>query len=180
MAVVRRPRVPARQAEGDDLITTMNNSQIAKVFHKISALSELKGENVFAVRAYQRAAHTIERLPMELELYVRDGRDMKEISGIGDAISKKIRELLDTGRLQFYERLQADSPPGLLQIMDIPGVGPKTALRICQELGVTTVEELERAIEDGRMERLPRLGEKAAENILRHLRTLRTKDAERP
>jgi len=149
----------------------MSNAQIAEVFHKVSALSELKGESVFVVRAYQRAAYTIEHLSVELELYVREGRDLKEIGGIGDAIAKKIRELLDTGRLEFYEKLQAGFPPGLLQMMDIPGVGPKTALRICQELGVTTVEELERAIEDGRVERLPRLGEKAAENILRHLRT---------
>ena len=154
----------------------MNNAEIAEVFRKISALSELKGGSVFVVRAYQRAAHTIERLPVELALYVREGRDLKEIGGIGDAIAKKIRELLDTGRLEFYERLQAEFPPGLLRIMDIPGVGPKTALRICQELGVATVEDLEQAIEDGRVERLPRLGKKAAENILRHLRTLRTKD----
>lgn len=158
----------------------MNNAQIADIFEKIAALSELKGESVFVVRAYQRAAYTIERLPVELGLYVREGKNLKEIGGVGDAIARKIQELLDTGRLAFYERLQAEFPPGLLKLMDIPGVGPKTALRICQELSVTTTEELERAIEDGRVERLPRLGKKTAENMLRHLRTLRTRDAERP
>ena len=158
----------------------MNNAQIAVVFDRIGALSELKGESVFVVRAYQRVAHTIGRLPVELAQYVREGRDLKEIGGIGDAIAKKIQELLDIGRLEFYEKLQAEFPPGLLQIMDIPGVGPKTALRICQELGVNTVDELEVAIEDGTVEKLPRLGRKAAGNILRHLRTLRTKDRRTP
>ena len=158
----------------------MNNTQIAEVFDKISSLSQLKGESVFVIRAYQRAAHTIERSPVELEQYVREDKDLKEIDGIGDAIAKKILELLDTGRLEFYESLKAEFPPGLLEIMDIPGVGPKTALRLVDELGVNTVDDLEQAIEDGRVEQMPRLGKKAADNILRHLRTLRTKDRRTP
>ncbi len=152
----------------------MNNAQIASIFDKIASLSALKGENVFIVRAYQRAAQTIERLPVELVLYVRQERDLKEIGGIGDAIAKKILELLDTGRLEFYEKLQGEFPPGLLQILDIPGIGPKTAMRIYWDLGVSTIEELERALEEGRVERLPRLGKTAAQNILRYLHTLRT------
>ena len=163
-----------------DRVKRMNNARIAEIFDKISALSQLHGESVFIVRAYQRVAHTIERMPIELDQYVREGKDLKEIGGIGDAIAKKIRELLETGSLQFYEHLKAEFPPGLLEIMDIPGVGPKTALRICNELGINTVGELERAIEDGRVEKLPRLGKKAADNILRHLRTLRTKDRRTP
>jgi len=158
----------------------MNNAQIAEIFDKISALSQLKGESVFVVRAYQRVAHTIGQMPQELDQYVKEGKDLKEIPGIGDAISKKILELLSTGRLEFYEKLKAEFPPGLLEIMEIPGVGPKTALRLCQELGITSVDELERAIEDGRVESLPRLGKKTAENILRHLRTLRVKERRTP
>ena len=158
----------------------MNNAQIAAIFDKISALSALKDESVFVVRAYQRAAHTISRLPVELEQYEAEGRDLLEIPGIGDAIAKKIHELLETGSLEFYEKLKAEFPEGLLEIMDVPGVGPKTALRLCQEMGVATVEELEEAIEDGHVARLPRLGKKAADNILRHLRTLRTKDRRMP
>ena len=158
----------------------MNNAQIAEVFDKISSLSQLKGESVFVIRAYQRAAHTIERSPVELEQYVGEGKDLKELDGIGDAIAKKIRELLDTGHLEFYETLKAEFPPGLLEIMDIPGVGPKTALRLVDELGVSTMDDLEQAIEDGRVEQMSRLGKKAADNILRHLRTLRTKDRRMP
>ena len=88
----------------------MNNVQIAELFQKIAALSELKGENVFVIRAYQRAASTIKELPAELEQYVAEGKDLKEIPGVGDAIAKKIRELLETGRLEFYEKLKAGFP----------------------------------------------------------------------
>ena len=88
----------------------MNNIQFAELFQKIAALTKLKGENIFIVRAYQRAARTFEQLPVELEQYVADGRDLKEIPGVGDAIAKKIRELLETGRLEFYEKLKAEFP----------------------------------------------------------------------
>ena len=99
-------------------------------------------------RAYQRAARTIDELPVELTLYVVEGRDLKEIPGIGQAIAKKIRELLETCELWFYERLKAEFPAATLQFIDIPGVGPKTALRFCVELGITTVEELEAALKE--------------------------------
>ena len=148
----------------------MNNASISEIFGRIASLSQLKGENVFIVRAYQRAAQTIKYLPVELEEYVRQGDDLREIEDIGEAIAKKITELLDTGRLDFYEKLTAEFPAGLLEIMDIPGVGPKTAMLICGQLGVNTLRELEEALEDGRVEQLPRMGEKQATNILRMLR----------
>ena len=146
----------------------MNNSQIAEVFENIAGLLEIKGDVVFKIRAYQRAARTIEHLPMELEQMVREEKDLREIPGIGRAISDKIQELVSSGRLEFYEKLKADFPDGLLTLMGVPGIGPKTALRISEELGISTVEGLEKAIEDGLVAKLPRLGEKAADNILRH------------
>ena len=88
----------------------MKNIQLAELFQKIAALTKLKGESIFVVRAYQRAALTIEQLPVELEQYVAEGRSLKEIPGVGDAIAKKIRELLETGRLEFYEKLKAQFP----------------------------------------------------------------------
>ncbi len=152
----------------------MNNAQLSEVFQKIAALTELKGESVFVARAYRRAAYTIERLPTELERYVAEGGDPRGISGIGEAIAKKIRELLETGRLRFYEELRAQFPDVLLELLNVPGIGPKTAMLVVTELGVSTVGELQVAIEDGRVAALPRLGEKAADNILRHFRSVRT------
>ena len=149
----------------------MDNANISEIFGRIASLTQLKGENVFIVRAYQRAAGTIKDMPVELEQYVSEGGRLRDIDGIGEAIAKKITEILDTGRLGFYEKLKAEFPPGLLDIMNIPGVGPKTAALIWGQLGVTTVQELESVIADGKFEQLPRMGTKQAQNILRTLRT---------
>ena len=152
----------------------MTNSQIAEVFENIAGLMEMKGESSFAVRAYQRAARTIDRLPTQLEQMVRDEQDLKELPGIGKAISEKIGELVDTGRLQYYAKLRSEFPEGILDLMHVPGLGPKTTMRVWKDLGVTTLVELETAIRDGRMAQLPRMGEKATDNILRHIKFARS------
>ena len=158
----------------------MNNSQIAEVFENIAGLLEVRGDPLFTVRAYQRAARTIERLPTELDQMLREEKDLRDLPGIGKAIADKIRELVDTGSLGYLERLMAEFPEGILELMRIPGLGPKTTARVWKELGVTTVPELERALEDGRLAALPRMGEKTAENILRHIQLARTKDRRMP
>ena len=133
----------------------MNNGQIAEVFENIAGLLEMRGEKVFTIRAYQRAARTIERLPSELEDMVRDERDLKEIPGIGKAISEKIAELVNTNELGYYDRLKAEFPEGILDLMQIPGLGPKTTRRLWKELEVTSVASLQEAIDDGRLAHHP-------------------------
>ena len=115
----------------------MNNSQIAEVFENIAGLLEMKGEQVFTVRAYQRAARTIERFPSELDQMVREEKDLREIPGIGKAIADKISELVNTGNLDYFERLKAEFPEGIVELMHVPGLGPKTTVRVWKELGVT-------------------------------------------
>ena len=158
----------------------MDNGQIAQAFEELAILSEMKGEVVFKVRAYQRAARTIDQLPISLESAVNDGVDLKTIPGVGSAISSKIQELVTTGSMQTYEKLKAELPPGVLTLMNVPGIGPKTAMLVATELGTSTVEEMESAILAGRLSALPRMGEKTAENILRHIRSLRSKDGRTP
>lgn len=158
----------------------MRNTAIAKVFYDIGDLLELKGENPFKVRAYQRAARAIEHLPKEIEIMLREDQDLKAIPGVGEAIAKKITELVTTGKLEFYEKLRAEFPPGISTLLEIPGVGPKTAMRLSQELGIKSVEELEQAIRDGRVARLFRMGDKTAENILHQIEALRRKDQRIP
>ncbi len=153
----------------------MNNKEISKVFEDIGGLLELKNENVFKIRAYQKVARTIEQMPVELELLFKEGR-LKEVPGVGEAIEQKISELLNTGKLDYYEKLKAEFPAGISTLLDIPGVGPKTAMLLTSDLGVETVEDLEKAIIDGRVAKLPRMGEKTAENILKRIRDLRHKD----
>ena len=157
----------------------MNNSEVAAVFQDIADLLEIKGENTFKIRAYQRAARSIEHLPQELGLLVNEGR-LREVPGIGDAISKKITELITTGRLEYYDSLRAEFPEGITAFLEIPGIGPKTAMRLTQELGIKSADELEAAIVDGKVAGLFRMGDKTAESILHHIRSMRTKEQRIP
>ena len=158
----------------------MNNAEIAQVFSNIADLLEIRGEQRFTVVAYQRAARTVAHLPVELEQMVREDQDLKELPGIGQALSKKIAELVRTDELIYYDKLKAEFPDGILDVMHIPGVGPKTASRLWKELDVSSVDELERAATTGRLESLPRMGKKTAENILRSLQWARNRDERIP
>jgi len=153
----------------------MTNGEIAEVFERISGLLEMKGEKSFTIRAYQRASRTIERLPTEVDAMVRNDEDLTEIPGIGKAISEKISELVNTGALQYLVRLKDEFPPGILDLMEIPGLGPKTTVRVWKELGVTTVDQLEAVVDDGSLAALPRLGKKSAENIRKSIKFARSK-----
>jgi len=157
----------------------MKNNEVANVFQDIADFLEMKGETPFKVRAYQKAVRSIEHLPVELEQLMKEGK-LREVPGVGEAIAKKITELLTTGRLEYYEKLRAEFPEGVITLLDIPGVGPKTAVKLSTELGIRSVEELETAILEGRVAKLFRLGDKTAENILRHLQSLRTKERRIP
>jgi len=157
----------------------MKNSEVAKVFEDIADLLELKGENVFKIRAYQKAVRSIEHLPVEVEQLVAKD-ELKGIPGVGEAITKKITELVTTGHLGYYEKLKAEFPEGISTLLDIPGIGPKTAMLLSSELGIRSVDELETAIAGGKVTSLYRMGDKTAENILRQIQALRRKDQRIP
>jgi DNA polymerase (family 10) len=142
----------------------MDKDQVAEILVSIGTLLELKGENPFKTRAYFNAARTIELTSESLSKLVSENR-LGEIKGIGDALQKKIAELITTGRLPYYEELKASVPPGLLAMLEIPGVGPKKVKVLHDELGIKTVEELEAACKDGRLAKLKGFGEKTAVNI---------------
>lgn len=158
----------------------MKNSEVAKVFQDIADLLELKGENVFKIRAYQKAARAIEHYPRELKVMIDEGEDLRTIPGVGEAIAKKATELITTGKLGYYENLKAEFPQGITNLLAIPGIGPKTASKLSSELGISSVDELERAIKEGKVAKLFRLGDKTAENMLRQIQALRRKDQRIP
>ena len=158
----------------------VSNEQIAALFENMASLLEIKGDTVFKIRAYQRAARTIEQLSFSLEQSLHDGMDLKKVPGIGNAISDKINEYVQTGQVATYDKLVAELPEGVLTIMGIPSIGPKTAGLIAAELNVSTVEELEQAIKEGKLAALPGLGEKTSENILRNIQSMRSKDRRTP
>ncbi len=158
----------------------MKNTAIAKVFNDIADLLELKGENAFKIRAYQKAVRAIEHYPREIKIMVEEGEDLRNIPGVGEAIAKKATELVTTGKLGYYENLKAEFPEGITNLLAIPGIGPKTANRLSSELRISSVDALEQAINEGRVAGLFRLGDKTAGNILQQVQALRRKDQRIP
>ena len=155
------------------------NEEISELFEQLGMMLEMKGDSVFKTRAYQRAARAIEGLSFPLAQAVIDGQKLTSIPGIGKAISEKIHELVTTGQVRTYERVKTELPEGAIDLLAIPGIGPKTAVLIGTELGISTVEGVEQAAQDGRLASLPRMGAKAAESILRHIRASRNMTSDR-
>ncbi len=148
----------------------MNKSEIAAVLTEIGTLMELKGENPFKTRAYLTGARIVESLG-ETELKERiEAATLQEVKGIGEALAQKITELHTTGRLEFFEKLKASVPPGLVEILAIPGIGPKKVRALQEKLGVDSVAKLRQACEDNRVAGLEGFGEKTQEKILAGIR----------
>ncbi|MDP9313114.1 MAG: DNA polymerase/3'-5' exonuclease PolX [Chloroflexota bacterium] len=145
-----------------------SNQQVAQVFRDIADSMEVLGENRFKFQAYARAADTIDELPTSLYDYLQ-ASTLDDIAGVGPAISAKITELLTTGELDFRERLRVQVPDGVLQIVRVPGVGPKTALRLYRELGIADIAALEDAARNGRIRGLKGLGAKLESRVLQGL-----------
>lgn len=155
------------------------NQEVAKLFSDIGDLLEIKGENRFKVLAYRKAADNIGHLGQDLYGLWQAGQDLREIEGIGQAIAEKIDELFSSGRLGFWERLAAEVPPSLVEVLAIPDVGPKLAGLMWQELGLTTVAEVRAAADQGRLRDLPRMGEKKEARILASIAALARRESDR-
>ena len=145
-----------------------NKDAIADVLESIARLLELKGENPFKTRAYTNAARALETFPGNLAEMVAEER-LGEIAGIGKAIAEKIAELVTTGELAYYTALKAEFPAGLFELFEVQGLGATKIKALYESLGVSSVELLEGACNDGRVARLPGFGEKTALNILKAL-----------
>ncbi len=127
---------------------SMDKAQVAEILLEIGTLLELKGENPFKTRAYKNAARTIENLSEPLTKIVAE-KQLGQIKGIGEALEQKITELVETGKLAYYDELKASLPPGLIEMLEIPGLGPKKIQALNQKLGVDSVEKLEAACRKG-------------------------------
>ncbi|HEV7214799.1 MAG TPA: DNA polymerase/3'-5' exonuclease PolX [Chloroflexota bacterium] len=157
----------------------MNNAQIAEALDEIGQLLELQEVAVYRVRAYHNAADAVRRWPASVDQMAAQGT-LDSIPGVGKAIADKIAELVATGHLRYLDELRAAFPPGLFDLLTVPSLGGKTALRIARELGVGSIEELEIAARSGRIRTLSGLGEKREQAILHNLEVLRRKDQRRP
>jgi DNA polymerase (family 10) len=143
----------------------MDKEQVAQILVEIGTLLELKGENPFKSRAYANAARAIESLAEPLPRIVAEDR-LGEIKGVGEGIAKKIKELVETGKLAYYDELKASLPPGLIEMLDVPGLGPKKIQALQKKLGVDSVEKLEAACKAGKVAELDGFGEKTQTNLL--------------
>ncbi len=144
------------------------NKELAKILNRIADFLELKGELVYKINAYRKAARVIESLTEDIEDIYREGR-IYEIPGVGERIAKKIREFIETGTIGKYEELRKEFPEELVMLLDIPNLGPKTLKLAYEKLGVRSLEDLQRVLEDGSLASLPGMGPKKIENIKKGL-----------
>ncbi len=143
----------------------LSNKELADVFARIADLLEIKGEVIYKILAYRKAADTIRDHTRPVKDVWREGH-LREIPGVGQAIAEKIDELLNTGKLGFLEKLQAEVPATLTELLQVPDLGPKRVAMVWKKLGVTTLADLERVARAGKLRDLPGMGEKSEAKIL--------------
>jgi DNA polymerase (family 10) len=151
--------------------STLSNREIAAVFHAIADSMEILNEDRFRLQAYRRAAEVIQDLPAPLATY-RERGELHSLPGVGKAITDKVGELLDTGQLQFYEKLRARVPTGLLDLLRIPNLGPRSVARLHEELGISSIADLKAAIDQGQVAKLKGFGAKTVDGILQGIQSL--------
>lgn len=151
----------------------MKNFEVARVFELMADMLELRGENPFRIRAYRRAAQNIESLTEDVEVVAREGR-LDDVPGIGRDLAGKISEYLDTGKVKEIEAAKRGIPAGVVELMNVPGVGPKTAKSLYERAGIRTVERLENLARAGKLRGLPGIQAKVEANILKGIAVVRT------
>lgn len=149
----------------------MDKHEISDVLKNIGTILEIKGESFFKSKAYYDAARNIELLEGDLETIINKG-ELREIKGFGDALTQKITELVTKGRLEYYEKLKESIPAGLIEMLRIPGLGPKKIKVIHEILDIDTIGELKYACRENRLARLPGFGEKTQAKILEGIENL--------
>ena len=151
----------------------MDNDAIARRFHRLAALMEVRGDDPFRLRSYRNAAEAIEVWPTPLkEIAEKEGvAGLQEIPGVGKAIAGKVIELLTKGTFDAWERLTAETPESVLDLLEIPGIGPKTAALLHQRFKVSSLAELKVFVNSGGLDMVDGIGPKTATRIKETLAT---------
>ncbi|WP_028841811.1 DNA polymerase/3'-5' exonuclease PolX [Thermodesulfobacterium hveragerdense] len=157
----------------------MKNKEVADILDKVAAFLEIKGDNPYRIRAYQRAAQVIESLSQDVEVLAKENK-LEKLPGIGVDLAGKIKEILQTGTLKLYEELKSEIPPVLLTFLEIPGLGPKKVKVLYEKLNILSLDELEKACKEHRLAKLPGFGIKTEENILKGIKLFKEKIGRRP
>lgn len=151
----------------------MDNQQIANTFKRIATLLEFQNENPFRIRAYRNASWTLENLVTPLEEMFKKGEDLTNLPGIGKDLALKIKEIFHTGRSQLLEELEALTPSGLVELSNIPGLGPKKIKALHDHLGIRDLNDLEKAAREEKIVEVEGFAEKTQKHILDHLALLK-------
>lgn len=150
----------------------MTNCEVARILEGIADLLQIKNDNPYKIRAYRHAAETVYHLQGDLYTLYRDGR-LRDIPGVGKSVQAGITEILEKGRMSYYDRLLEEIPSGVLEMLAIPGLGHKTINLIYTRLGIASLPELEQAAREHRICQLPGLGAKSENNIIKGMEVLR-------
>jgi DNA polymerase (family 10) len=146
-------------------VALLSNAELARIFYEIGDLLEIKGELVYKAVAYRRVADAIERAPVEVARAYREHHPPK-LTGVGSAIAEKLQELADTGRLRYLEKLRGEVPRSLLELLAVPGVGPRTVYTLHERLGISNLEDLREAAESGALRGVRGMTERTEQAIL--------------
>ena len=151
----------------------MDNEAIARRFYRLAGLMEIRGDDPFRLRSYRNAAEAIEVWPTPLkEIAEKEGvAGLQEIPGVGKAIAGKVIELLEKGTFAAWERLTAETPESVLDLTEVPGIGPKTAALLHQRFKVSSLADLKTFVTSGGLEMVDGIGPKTAEKIKESLAT---------
>ena len=158
---------------------TYSNHELATIFQKIADLLEIKGELIYKILAYRKAADSLENLGIDASALWQNGK-LTEIPGVGKAIAEKIGELLSTGSLEFLNKLEAEVPPTLADVLQVPDLGPKKVALFWKQLGVTDLAGLEAAARAGKLQSLPGMGAKSEARILAGIEALSRRTGRTP
>lgn len=143
----------------------MDNLAVSRALEDLADLQELSGVAVFKVRAFRSAARAIEGTALSISELVRDDK-LEEVRGVGEGVARRIKELFETGKIAEAEELRTKLPPGLVDLMNVPGLGLKTAQQVWKERGITSIDELDVAAKAGKLRDLPRFGQKREEKLI--------------
>ncbi|MCC6612022.1 MAG: DNA polymerase/3'-5' exonuclease PolX [Anaerolineae bacterium] len=154
----------------------LTNQQIAGIFHTVADMLEIKGEIIHRVMSYRRTAETVADYPRAMSDLAAEGK-LTDIPGVGKVLAEKIQEMIDTGKLDFYEKLKTEIPEGVVEMLAVNGVGPKKARMFWEEAGITTLEALEAAAREGKLREMPGMGAKSETKILEGIESYRRRVA---
>lgn len=154
----------------------MVNADVAAMFNDVADLLELQGASVFRIRAYRNAARMLGDLGQSVQALMEQGKDLDALPGIGADLAQKITTIVHTGKCPLLEQLRAQVPPGVVELLRIPGIGPRRARALQQALGIRTLEDVQRAIADGRLRKVRGFGLKTQQRISESITARRQAD----